>query len=160
MTLRFGSLRVPTTVHWPRKATVSLALVLSDELSPADRWVKRHIVVGLRGVHPGAVELAVLEWVSEHAPELGAAGDRLLLAGGARAAKLALAMRDSDAPSPWHQLLVRPRFDAAHPMPTNLAGAPPATVVCDSGSDNGHAYAERLRAAAVEVEEVCDVRRR
>jgi hypothetical protein len=33
MTLRFGSLRVPITVHWPREHSVSLALVLSDELS-------------------------------------------------------------------------------------------------------------------------------
>jgi hypothetical protein len=86
MTLRFGSLRVPTAVHWPRVGTLTLVFALSDELSPADPWVSGCIVVGLGGRHSSAVELAVLHWVSEHHRELGAASDRMLLAGGARAA--------------------------------------------------------------------------
>ena len=73
MTLRFGSLRVPTTVHWPRVETESLALVLSDELSPTDAWVETFVVIGLAGGHPGAVELAALQWVSDHVGEFGAA---------------------------------------------------------------------------------------
>ena len=88
--------------------------------------------------------------------KLGAAGDRMLIAGGARAARLALAARDSSWPSLRRQLLVHPRFNTAQPMPTNLAGAAPATVVCAAGQDSGHQYAERLRAAAVEVEEMHD----
>jgi hypothetical protein len=160
MTLRFGSLRVPTTVHWPRVSAAPLALVLCDEVSPADPWVRSYIVVGLRGEHGDAAHLAVLHWVSEHGRELGAPDDLTLVAGGARAARLALATRDWGWPSPVRQLLVHPRFTAAQPMPDNVAGAPPATVVCGAGADAGHWYAERLRAAAVEVDEVHDDRHR
>jgi hypothetical protein len=156
MTLRFGSLRVPTTVHWPWVSNGSLALVLSDELSPADDWVKQYIVVGLAGAHPSAVELAVLHWVTEHSGELGAPGDRVLVAGGARAARLALAARDTDGPAPRRQLLVHPEFTPMQPMPHDVAGAPAATVVCDASPGDGHEYADRLRAAAVEVDEVHD----
>jgi hypothetical protein len=156
MTLRFGSLRVPTTVHWPRAGAGWLALVLNDELSPGNPLVASYIVVGLGDGYPSAIELAALRWVSEHGGELGAVGDRTLVAGGARAARLALAARDSGWPSLFRQLLVHPEFTAGQPMPTNVAGAPPATVVCRARNDSGHQYAERLRACAVEVDEVHD----
>lgn len=159
LTLRFGSRRVPTIVQWPLTPTASLALVLGDELSPSDPWVNDYLVVGLTGRHPEAIELAVLLWVSEHGAELGAAGDGVIVAGGARAAALALAARDGDWPSVCHQLLVHPRFTPTQPMPNEIAGAPPATVVCGSGSDGGRQYAARLRAGAVEVDEVHDGRR-
>jgi acetyl esterase/lipase len=154
MTLRFGSLRVPTTVHWPRAETVSLAFVLSDELSPTDPWVETCVVVGLAGGYPSSIELAALLWVSEHVGELGAEGDRMLVAGGARAARLALAARDGGWPVLRCQLLVHPRFTAEQPMPTRVAGAPPATVVCGERRDGGRRYAQQLRAAGVEVHEV------
>ena len=160
MTLRFGSLRVPTTVHWPRVETESLALVLRDELSPTDPWVENCVVVGLAAGHPASIELAALHWVSDHIGELGAASDRMLVAGGARAARLALAARDSGWPVLRRQLLVRPTFTVEQPMPANVAGAPPATVVCGAGRDGGRPYAERLRAAGVEVHEVRDDGRR
>jgi acetyl esterase/lipase len=160
MTLRFGSLRVPTTVHWPPARTGWLALVLNDELSPGDPWLASYIVVGLGAGQPSPIELAALAWVSEHGGELGAVGDRMLVAGGARAARLALAARDSGWPSLCRQLLVHPEFNAKQPMPNDVAGAPPATVVCGAGHDCGHQYAERLRAAAVEVDEVHDDRHR
>ena len=121
MTLRFGSVRVAATVHWPRVETVSLALVLSDELSPIDSWLERSVVVGLAGGIPSSIELAALHWVSQHVDELGAEGDCLLVAGGARAARLALAARDSGWPVLRRQLLVHPRFTAEQPMPTNVA---------------------------------------
>jgi acetyl esterase/lipase len=54
------------------------------------------------------------------------------------------------------QLLVHPRFTAELPMPTKVAGAPPATVIFGERHDDGRRYAERLRAAGVEVEEVRD----
>jgi hypothetical protein len=104
MTLRFGSLRVPTTVHWPRGAVVSLALVLTDELSPTDPALESCVVVGLAGGIPGSIELMALQWVSDHLRELGAEGDRMLVAGGARAARLALATRDSGWPVRRRQL--------------------------------------------------------
>jgi hypothetical protein len=160
MTLRFGSLRVPTTVHWPRAETVSLALVLGDELSPTDLLVKQCVVVGLAGVHPSSIELAALQWVSEHVRELGADRDRMLVAGGARAARLVLAARDSGWPILRRQLLVHPRFTVELPMPTKVAGAPPATVIFGARRDDGRRYAERLRAAGVDVQEVRDAGRR
>ena len=154
MTLRFGSHRVPTTVHWPRLDTLSLAFVLSDELSPTDPWVETCVVVGLAGGYPSSIELAALLWVSEHVGELGAQGDHVLVAGGARAARLALAARDRGWPVLRWQLLVHPRFTAEQPMPTRVAGAPPATLVCGARPNGGRRYAQRLRAAGVEVHEV------
>lgn len=155
MTLRFGSVRVPTTVHWPRADALSLALVLSDELSPAARWLGDSVVVGVAAEGSRQVELAALRWVAEHAGELGANEDRVLVAGGARAASLALWARDSGWPALWRQLLVHPTFTAEQPMPTNVAGAPPAIVVCER-PDDGSRYADRLRAAGIRVQEVRD----
>ncbi len=155
MTLRFGALRVPTTVHWPQLDTVSLALVLTDELSPTNCWFENSVVVGVAAENPGQVELAVLHWVAEHSGELGAGGDRIFVAGGARAARLALAARDAGWPPLWQQLLVHPRFTAERAMPTKVAGAPSAVVVCQERHDDGRRYAARLRAAGVQVREVC-----
>ncbi|MBV8221563.1 MAG: alpha/beta hydrolase fold domain-containing protein, partial [Solirubrobacterales bacterium] len=156
MTLRFGALRVQTTVHWPQVNAVSLALVLSDELSPADPWLESSVVVGLVMASPGQIELAALYWLAEHSGEFGADRDRIVVAGGARAARLALAARDSGWPVLWRQLLVHPRFTAEQPMPTNLVGAPSAIVVCGERRDDGRRYSERLRAAGVRVREVDD----
>lgn len=155
MTLRFGSLRVPTTVHWPRVTTAWLALVLSDELSPTDPWVESSVVIAVPGRHPGWLELATLHWAGEHAAALGADGDRLLVAGGARAAMLALAARDAGWPVLRRQIVVRPDFSRPHRMPDDVAGAAPAIVVCGE-RDDGARYAARLRAAGVEVHEVRD----
>lgn len=156
MTLRFGPLRVRTTVRWPQVETVSLALVLTDELSPANSWVQNCVVVGLAAGTPGSTELAALQWVSEHLGEFGAERDRMLVAGGARAARLALAARDSGWPVLRRQLLVHPSFTPEQPMPVNVAGAPPATVVFGRENDGGGRYAQRLRAAGIEVCEVPD----
>jgi hypothetical protein len=155
MTLRFGSLRVPTTVHWPHVTPAWTALVLSDELSPTDPWVQGSVVIALTGRQPGWLELAALHWAGEHAAELGADGERLMVAGGARAALLALAARDAGWPVVSRQLLVRPDFTWRDGMPDEVAGAPPAIVVCGE-RDDGSRYAARLRAAGVEVREVRD----
>ncbi len=154
MTLRFGSLRVRTTVHWPPAQSAWLALVLRDELSPRDRWVESSVVIALDRGYPTSIELATLGWAAEHAGELGADGVHVLVAGGARAARLALGARDSGWSEVRHQLLVHPSFSAQQPMPSDVAGAPPATVVCGRRRDDGPQYAERLRAAGVEVREV------
>jgi hypothetical protein len=159
MTLRFGRLRVPTTVRWPRVPAASLAFVVSDELSPGDRWIEDHIVVALAGAHPEPIDLAALRWVAEHVGALGAPADRLLVAGGARAARLAVAAGDSGWPVLRSQLLVRLEFSATWPMPTHVVQAPPATVVRGGRRDDGPRYAERLRLAGVEVHEVRGDRR-
>jgi hypothetical protein len=160
LTLRFGARRVRTTVQWPVAVTAWLALVLRDELSPSDRLVQCSIVIALDGGHPDWIELATLAWAAEHAGELGADGLHLLVAGGARAARLALAARENGWPSVRHQLLVHPAFTPGQPMPCDVTGAPPATVVCGGRCDDGPRYAERLRAAGVEVDEVRDDERR
>lgn len=152
--LRFGSLRVRTTVQWPLVDAAWLALVLRDELSPIDRWVDGSVVIALDGGHPDWIELAILGWAAEHAGELGADGLHVLVAGGARAARLALAARENGWPEVRRQILVHPVFSARQPMPRDVTGAPPATVVCGSRRDDGPRYVERLRAAGVEVSEV------
>ncbi|MGH2873836.1 MAG: alpha/beta hydrolase fold domain-containing protein [Solirubrobacteraceae bacterium] len=157
MTLRFGALRVPTRVHWPRMHAGWLTLVLSDEVAATDDRVAASIIVVLSGAHSAVVGMAALRWLADHAEELGARPDRLLVAGGARAAWLALAARDSTGPVLRRQILVHPRFSPAVPMPTNVDGAPAATVVCGLDSyDDGRRYAARLRAAGIAVEEVRD----
>jgi hypothetical protein len=154
MTLRFGSIRVPTAVRWPSGGAGSLALVLGDESPGTDPWLESCVVVSVGGEHPLAIELAALHWASDHRGELGAVGDRMLLAGGARAARLALAARFSGWRLLKRQVLVHPRFTAEQPMPTEVGGAAPALVVCGDGQDDGSRYAARLRAAGVEVHEV------
>jgi acetyl esterase/lipase len=158
--LRFGALRVRSTVQWPLAGAAWLALVLRDELSPSDRWVQGSVVIALDGGHPERIELAILGWAAEHAAELGADGAHLLVAGGARAARLALAARENGWPELERQLLVHPVFSARQPMPHHVGGAPTATVVCGARRDHGRRYAERLRAAGVEVCEVRDADRR
>ena len=160
MTLRFGALRVPTTVHWPAVNALSLALVLSDELPPTDQWLERSVVIALAAMNSGQVELAALQWVAEHSRELGTGCERILVAGGARAARLVLAARDSGWPVLWRQLLVHPKFTAEQPMPANVGGAPPAIVVCGAHQGDGRRYAGRLRAAGVQVREIGDDDRR
>lgn len=158
MTLRFGSVRVATCVRWPEPGgSMALALVLADELSPGHPRVSDAIVVGVYGPHPTLAQLEVVHWLAEHAAELGADRENIVVAGGARAAALALAVRDSGWPGLRRQLLIRPVFSPRCPMPVNLAGAPEATVVCRAdGRDHGARYAARLRAAGVHVQEVGD----
>jgi acetyl esterase/lipase len=157
MTLRFGAVRVSTHVHWPRVATVSLALVLTDELSATDPLVANFTVVTLAGRHPAEVEFAALQWLGDHAGQLSASAEHVLVAGGAHAARLAVAARDSGWPALERQLIVHPRFFPEHAMPTDLAGVAAATVLCSGdGADDGRRYAARLRHAGVPVQEVHD----
>jgi hypothetical protein len=157
MTLRFGGLRVSTNVHWPRVATEKLALVLADGLSANDPLVASFTVVALVACQPAQVEFAALQWLADHAGQLGGSPEHLLVAGGARAARLAAAARDSLWLALERQLIAYPRFSPEHPMPTNLGGVAAATVVCDGHQvDDGSRYAARLRRAGVPVQEVHD----
>jgi acetyl esterase len=108
---------------------------------------------------------AVLGWAADHAGELDADPDRLIVAGhgggAALAAAVALHARDQWWPAIARQLLIHADLDAwqasvpyaSSLRDTQLEGAPPATVVTGRG-DDGACFAERLRAAGVAVDEL------
>jgi len=97
-----------------------------------------------------ALEVATvaLEWAGDHAASLGADPGQLFVAGGGLAATAALHARDEGWPPLARQLLFGPERSDWPPAHASLAGAAPATVV------DAPAYAARLRAAGVEVEEL------
>ncbi len=97
-----------------------------------------------------ALEVATiaLEWAGDNAASLGADPGRLFVAGGGLAATAALHARDEGWPPLARQLLFGPERSGWPPADASLAGAAPATVV------DAPAYAARLRAAGVEVEEL------
>lgn len=111
------------------------------------------------GYAAAGLAVAALGWAAEHAVQLAASQNGLsvagLSAGAARAAWLAACARDVGWPPITRQLLVHPSFGAASPIPHEVAGLAPATIVTDPASDaDGRRYAARLRAAAVEVVEL------
>lgn len=153
--LRFGAIRLQASVHWPRVDKGRLALALADELTPTHPLVCDSVVVALDGRHPQVDELAALQWLAEHGGGLCGAPNRLIVAGGARAAWLALGARDSAWPKLDRQVLVHPRFGADNPFPSGVAGAAPAIVVCSGDPrDDGARYATLLRDAGVDVDQV------
>jgi acetyl esterase/lipase len=153
--LRFGVTRLHTTVCWPEREAAVLALVLADELALDDPLLGDSLVVALGGQRPRSEELDTLEWLAEHAADLGGPADRVTVAGGARAAGLAIAARNAGWPKLHRQLLVRPHFCAARPTASVLAGVAPATIVHGGDpSEDGARYAEELRHAGVDVEEI------
>jgi hypothetical protein len=89
-----------------------------------------------------------LEWAGDHADLLGADPDRLLVAGGGLAARAALHARDEGWPPLVRQLLFGPEREGWPTADTSLADVAPATVIDAPG------YANRLREAGVEVEEL------
>jgi acetyl esterase len=104
-----------------------------------------------------------LEWAADHAGELYADPERLLIGGvgtgAAIAAALALNARDQRWPAIARQVLIRPDFAAyAGPLrATSLAGVAPATVITSGRGarhDVGTRYAALLREAGVDVEEL------
>jgi acetyl esterase len=106
-----------------------------------------------------------LEWAGDHAAELYADPQRLLVAGvgtgAAIAAALALHAREERWPAIARQVLICPDFAAyAGPLSAaSLAGVAPATVVTRGDGarrDVGMRYAALLREAGVDVEELHD----
>jgi acetyl esterase/lipase len=109
----------------------------------------------------------VLGWAADHADELDADPERLIVAGhgggAALAAAVALHARDAWWPAISRQVLIHPDLDAWEASVPHastlreapLAGAAPATVVTGAGTDDdGRCLAARLSAAGVEVEEL------
>jgi acetyl esterase len=164
--LRGGTRPLRAHVVWPAGAAaaagIMILLVDADEAGAtaqgeslcravAETLGLLALVVACRGHEDGA---AAVEWTVDHAAELRADGSRMVLAGlhagAAAAAASALHARDTGWPAVARQILVHPRLDALAPAP--LEGVAPAIVV----GDGGRAYAARLRAAGVPVEELED----
>jgi hypothetical protein len=184
-----GASAMPVRVRWPTGArTVGpLAVFLPDVdpqngVDPADDELCRRLCAGVGavvlcaplrsprlGLSDSSLERAasVLEWSADHAAELGADPNRLLLAdagaGAAAAVVLALRARDRGWPRIARQLLVlrgggscpgescAAAQSAIDERPMRTADAAPAIVAASEGRC-GRA-AERLRARGIDVEE-------
>jgi hypothetical protein len=163
LTLRFGGMRLRGRVCWPgatQPAPAPLVLLVdgADELARRLAGAATAVVLAVADR-----ELDAMRWAAEHAADLGAQPTGLLVAGervgAARAAALAIAARDAAWPALCRQVLLEPRFTAAFPMPSGVAGVAPATIVRAraSANDGGCRYAARLRAAGVAVDELRDL---
>jgi hypothetical protein len=124
---------------WERESVYELADALA-----ADGGV---VVLALQTSSLDVATIA-LEWAGDHARSLGADPDQLLVVGGGLAARTALHARDEGWPPLARQLLFGPERAGWPPADASLAGVAPATVV------DAPAYAGRLRAAGVAVEEL------
>jgi acetyl esterase/lipase len=155
LTLRFGAARLRARVDWPRAGATAVVLALTDETARANGFLDNCVVVTPLGSRRPGDELGALEWLADHAGELGAGSGHLVLAGGARAARLAVTARDNGWPQLHRQVLIHPRFGPEHPVPFDVTGVAPATVICgDDRRDDGRRYAALLREAGVRVTEV------
>jgi acetyl esterase/lipase len=167
LTLRIGGRRLNGRVYWPdgSDANCGSALVFVPALADAGDFdplcrilcsPAATIVVTVASPEDD-YELAALGWAVEHAADLGAQPEQLIVAGegigGGHAARLAIRARDAGWPQLRRQILVYPTFTQTCPMPFLLTGVAPATVISsDKRTDDGSTYARRLRAADVEVD--------
>jgi acetyl esterase/lipase len=170
--LRFGQHRMGGRVYWPKSTAADTAAPLTFVPTVADRGNVDSLCRALCSAADTVVlavpsprgarqdyELAALGWIVEHAAELDAQTEHLMVAGegagGARAARLTICARDNGWPQLCRQVLVYPTFTQACPMPSLLVGVPPATVISsDTGIDDGSTYAARLRASDIDVDEL------
>ncbi len=168
--LRVGGRRLNGRVYWPdgNDANVGSALIFVVALAePGDSDPMCRLLcsaaatVVLAVPHPHGTdhdyELAALGWAVEHAADLSARPEQMMVAGagtgGARAARLAVRARDAGWPQLRHQILVYPTFTQTCPMPFLLTGVAPATVISsDTRIDDGSTYAARLRASGIAVD--------
>jgi hypothetical protein len=101
------------------------------------------VVLALRTADVEVATVAV-EWAADHARQLGADGERLLIAGGRMAVAAGRHARAEDWPPIERQILIGPGLGTA------LGALAPTTVV------NAPDYAALLREAGVEVHELLD----
>jgi hypothetical protein len=180
LTIRFGQTRLPGRLFWPPVSAAGARLPLIVLVVEPEDASGAHVFSGmLSSASPAVVllitplaatrhiagsientELAALGWMAEHASELGANPRGLsvggLYGGGGRAAWLAIHARDNAWPLLRRQLLAHPEFTAPFPIPPDVTGVVPATIVTTPGAEaDGTRYAARLRAAGTDVEEFC-----
>jgi hypothetical protein len=140
---------------------VMVLLVEPDAMHEAER-VSRSLaaapgILSLSAVCRSGHELedgaASIEWIADHAAQLGADGRGLILAGleggAAVAAALTIRARDRGWPRVAHQVLIHPRLGVAPVRETELAGVAAATVI--GGDEDSRAYLDGLRRAGVGV---------
>jgi hypothetical protein len=154
LTLRAPRHFVRPRLSWPPDAPYGgpIAVFLAEpgySFEPADAlcFDAGFVVLAIRTASEEIATVAV-EWAADHAEQLGADADRLLVAGGRLAATAALHARDEGWPAVSRQLLIGPEPSGWPPRGVSLAGVAPATVV------NARGYAARLREAGVDVEEL------
>ena len=145
-------------VTWPAEASDAspLAILFADpelDAGALSRTLACHagcVVLALADARAGRDAVA---WPADHAAELGADPSRVVVIGHGTGARRALAAavdaRDDGWPPLVRQVLVHP---ALGPLPAELDGLPPTTVI-SGGDDDGPHCAARLRAAGVAVDE-------
>jgi hypothetical protein len=154
LSLRAADSFVRPRVSWPTDAPDGspMAVFLAEAGSgweAADALCSEagFVVLALRTAAFDAGAVAV-NWAADHARQLGADPERLLVAGGGLAARVAVHARDAGWPPLARQLLIGPDLAGWPQASASLSAVAPATVV------NAPDYASRLRAAGVEVEEL------
>jgi acetyl esterase/lipase len=130
-----------------RRLAAHLGLVVLARLAPSVAGYAQALDDATTTVH----------WAADHAGELDADADRLVVAGAATGGRLAAAVallaRDHGWPPLLGQLLLRPALAGGGPGGP-LNGVAPATVTTAGPGDDGARYAARLRAAGAEVDEL------
>jgi acetyl esterase/lipase len=169
LTLRFGAERLHGRVYWPAATTAPPLILLlggardGETFSASLSSVAGAVVLSFSRPpsEPSdvVVEVATLGWAAEHAFDLGADPQRLLIGGtydsAGRAARVAIVARDQGWPAIRRQVLVYPVFDGACPIPLEVAGTPPTTIMTRTPADPDLTrYTARLRAGGVEVDEL------
>jgi hypothetical protein len=170
LSLRGTSWWARPRLHWPAGAQgddAPIAVFLSDLDVDADSVTDlcrslanqaELIVLSVRTSDLHAATVA-LEWTADHAHELGADAEQVVVAGicagGCLAARAALHARDEGWPPLARQILIRPMLTDPLLWVEPLEGAAPATVVQGRFND-GARYAARLREAGVDVKELRD----
>lgn len=168
--LRGGTSPLWVRVFWPAERPNQILVHFADDATSDDSLLSELCV------DPGMLVLsatcastpdavAVTEWCTDHAADLDADPDRLFVAGagpaGRLAAIVALHARDREWPTIAGQILIDPHFepvpteDGPYPAPlrARLTGVAPATIVTTT-RDDGLRYAERLRRAGIDVDEL------
>jgi alpha/beta hydrolase fold len=154
LTLRAPRSFVRPRLSWPPNGAYGgpIAVFLADARTSFDAadalcFDAGFVVLAIRTLSIEVATVAV-EWAADHAEQLGANPERLLIAGGGLAAGAALHARDEGWPAVSRQLLIGPEQSGWPARGVSLAGAAAATVV------NARGYAARLREAGVDVQEL------